>query len=63
MNIDTTCQPVTAEELQNVTGGRMILPHTRLENELTKKIKGNAGNVSDYVGEFGVEGRIPYVGK
>lgn len=64
MNVNALWTPVTAAELESVTGGMMVPVHERVENELKKKIKGlGAGNVSDYVGEFGVEGRIPYVGK
>jgi hypothetical protein len=62
MNVEKTLNQVSAEELENVTGGMAFLPHKRLEKELKDLWTPDAGNLSDYVGEFGVEGRIPYIG-
>lgn len=59
----TTWNAATSDELENVTGGMMMPVHEKVEKELNKKIKGlGAGNLSDYVGEFGPQGRIPYIG-
>ncbi|HMO85394.1 MAG TPA: hypothetical protein PKC18_10790 [Lacipirellulaceae bacterium] len=62
MNVTTSWNDVATEQLVHVAGGLRMLPHKQLEKELAKLIKGNAGNVSDYVSEWGDAGRIPYVG-
>ena len=62
MNVENTWNELSAEDLEQVTGGMMVLPHTRLENQLKALLSPNAGNLSDYVDPFGPEGRRPYIG-